>query len=132
MANRVHSRNIGILIAGDAVTLILVTIFGFATHGTADTAGLRMLTTYVPLQVAWLLVAPHLGAYDSSQVADYRHLWRPFWAMILAAPMAAWLRGLWLDAPILPIFVVIIGGVSSLGLLAWRGLFTLIFHWKTK
>ena len=82
-----------------------------------------MLTTFVPLVIAWLLIAPHLRVFQDAVTSDWKELWRPFWAMVLAAPLAAWLRGVWLDAPILPIFVVVLGGVSALALLAWRALY---------
>jgi hypothetical protein len=84
-----HISALGILVAGDILVLLLVTIFGFATHGELGSAGLRMLTTFVPLVVAWGLVAPHLGAFElekSNQVAScgdhfgrwyWRDLWRP-------------------------------------------------------
>ena len=114
------------LIIGDTLTLAIVTVFGFASHGTAGTAGSRMLTTFIPLLVAWLLVAPHLKVYDPEIALDVRQLWRPFWAMVLAGPMAAWLRGVLLNSPILPVFVVILGGVSALAILAWRGLYWLL------
>lgn len=124
------SRQQLILAAGDIVTLGLVTVFGFASHGEAETAGVRMLTTFLPLVAAWLLVAPHLEVFEMQRVTDLRQLWRPFWAMVLAGPMAAWLRGVMLNAPILPIFVVVIGGVSAIALLAWRGLFWVTASWK--
>ena len=114
------------LIIGDILTLTIVTVIGFASHGTAGTAGSRMLTTFIPLLVAWLLIAPHLKVYDRDIVLDGRQLWRPFWAMVLAGPMAAWLRGVLLNSPILPVFVIILGGVSALAILAWRGLYWLI------
>lgn len=114
------------LIIGDTLTLAIVTVIGFASHGTAGTAGSRMLTTFIPLLVAWLLVAPHLKVYDPEIALDVRQLWRPFWAMVLAGPMAAWLRGVLLNSPILPVFVVILGGVSALAILAWRGLYWLL------
>ena len=114
------------LIIGDILTLTIVTVIGFASHGTAGTAGSRMLTTFIPLLVAWLLIAPHLKVYDRDIVLDGRQLWRPFWAMVLAGPMAAWLRGMLLNSPILPVFVIILGGVSALAILAWRGLYWLI------
>jgi hypothetical protein len=115
-----------ILILGDIITLALVTIIGFASHGTADTAGARMLSTFVPLVVAWFLVAPFLQVYKIEYGLDGRHLWRPIWAMVIAAPMAAWLRGLMLSSPILPIFVVILGGVSVVAIFVWRALFWLV------
>lgn len=108
------------LFVGDALTLALVTMFGFATHNTLGSAGSRMLTTYLPLLVSWMLIAPHLGAYDLRRVVEFRQLWRPFWAMVLAGPFAAFLRAAWLGTAILPIFVVVLGGISALALLAWR------------
>lgn len=116
-----------ILLAGDILTLGLVTLFGFASHGTAGTAGARMLTTFVPLVVSWLLIAPHLGAFDLERVADLRQVWRPFWAMVLGGPFAGWLRGVLLQAPVLPIVVVVIGGTSALAILLWRALFAFAF-----
>ena len=119
-----------ILILGDIITLAIVTVIGFASHGTAGSAGLRMLTTFLPLVVSWFLVAPFLGAYDPERVLDLRQVWRPFWAMVLAGPFASWMRGAWLNAPILPLFVVILGGTGALGILAWRVIYHLIFSRK--
>lgn len=115
-----------ILLAGDMVTFALVTIFGFATHGTLDSAGMRMLSTFLPVLVAWLLFAPFFGVYQPGMAAEFRNLWRPFLAMVLAAPFAAWLRGVWLGTVILPIFVVVLGGICALAVLAWRGFYLLI------
>ena len=111
------------LIIGDAITLALVTAVGFASHGTLETAGMRMLTSYVPLLVSWILIAPYLGVYKLELVSDLRQLWRPFWAMVLAAPFAAWMRGAWLGTAILPLFVVVLGGFSALAILVWRLLY---------
>jgi hypothetical protein len=48
--------------------------------------------------------------------------------MVLAGPLAAWMRGVLLgNAPILPVFVVVLGGVSALALLAWRALYCFTF-----
>jgi Protein of unknown function (DUF3054) len=118
-----HTSAVGILVAGDVLVLLLATVLGFATHGELGSAGLRMLTTFVPLVVAWALVAPHLGAFDLEKSSQPGQLWRPFWAMVLAGPWAAWLRGALLNAPIVPIFVVVLGGVCALALLAWRVLY---------
>jgi hypothetical protein len=125
MQNRSNLQRF-VLIAGDIITLAIVTVIGFASHGTAGTAGSRMLTTFIPLVVAWFLVAPFLQVYDNQISLDGRQLWRPLWAMILASPMAAWLRGLMLSAPILPVFVIILGGVSVVAILVWRGIFWLV------
>lgn len=109
-----------VLLLGDALTLALTTVFGFAFHDELGARSTRILTTFVPLLAAWLLIAPHLGVFDLRHVGELTQLWRPFWAMVLAAPMAAWLRGVWLDAVILPVFVVVLGGISALALFLWR------------
>ena len=121
------NKKIVYLLAGDLLVLALVTLFGFATHQEAGAGGTRMLTTFLPLVVSWLMVGPFLGVYDLSRAADIRQIWRPFYAMVLAGPMAGWLRGVMLgNAPILPIFVVVLGGISALSLLAWRLLYWLL------
>jgi hypothetical protein len=114
------------VIIGDILMLGLVTLFGFASHDELGTAGTRMMTTFVPLVFAWVLISPWLGVFRAEIMDNPRQLWRPFWAMVLAGPMAAWIRGAWLQRPIVPLFVVVLGGVSALALLAWRTIFWLI------
>jgi hypothetical protein len=115
-----------VLAAGDVLVLALVTVYGFASHDQLGTAGARMLTTFVPLLISWFLVSPHLQAFDLQRAAQARDLWRPFWAMILAAPLAVFIRAVMLSTAINPIFVVIIGGVAALALLAWRAIFLFV------
>lgn len=114
---------------GDIVTLVIVTVIGFASHNELGAAGSRMLTTFFPLVLAWFLVSPHLGVYQPVRISDPRQLWRPFWAMVLAGPFAAWLRGMWLSMPIQPTFVVVIGGVSALAILIWRAIYWLFVYY---
>ncbi len=116
------------LLTGDVLSLGLVTMFGFASHGTLGTAGGRILSTFIPLLAAWFLTAPLLGAYRLEWVAELRQLWRPLWAMILAAPFAAWLRAIWLGGVVVPVFVVVLGGVSAIAILLWR----LIYWWALR
>jgi hypothetical protein len=115
-----------VLAAGDVLVLALVTVYGFASHDQIGTAGARMLTTFVPLLISWFLVSPHLQAFDLQRASQARDLWRPFWAMILAAPLAVFIRAVMLSTAINPIFVVIIGGVAALALLAWRAIFLFV------
>lgn len=126
MSTSVSFNRILFLALGDILTFGLVTTIGFAEHRTLETAGARMLTTFLPLLTAWWLIGLNLGVYDQVKILQARELWRPFWTMVLAAPMAAWLRGLWLQSPIQPIFVIVIGGVSALAILAWRSLYLLV------
>ena len=111
------------LLLGDVLVLAVVTVVGFARHGELGTAGFRTLTTFVPLIFAWLLVSPHLDVFSPEHLGDMRQLWRPFWAMVLAGPMAGFLRGVWLGTPVQAVFVVVLGGVSALALTAWHGLY---------
>jgi len=119
-------RRILFLVIGDLLTLALVTVFGFATHRELSTAGMRMLTTFVPLVAAWIFVSPHIGAYHSTKIDDPRNLWRPVWAMFLAGPIAGWLRGIWLGRSIQPVFVAVLAGVSAAAIFVWRGIYWLI------
>jgi hypothetical protein len=123
---RSKGRDRLILISGDIILFALVTIIGFASHGTAGTAGSRMFTTFFPLVAAWFMVAPFLKVYDRSRVLDWHELWRPFWSMVIAAPLAAWMRGMLLGTPILPVFVIVLGGISAIGITLWRALYILI------
>jgi hypothetical protein len=119
-------KNTFILLAGDAAILLLVTLAGFAQHGELGSAGLRLLSTFVPLCTAWALIAPWIGVYEKTRSADLRQLWRPPLAALLAAPMAGWLRGLWLGAGIIiPVFVLVIAGFTALGMLTWRAAYAL-------
>jgi hypothetical protein len=121
-----YASRLIVLLIGDALVLGIMTLVGFASHDLLETAGVRMLTTFLPFLVAWLLVAPHIGAFNRNYVSDARQLWRPLWAMVLAAPLAAWLRGAWLGQPIIPVFVAIVGGLNALALVAWRSLYVLV------
>jgi hypothetical protein len=121
----ISSKQIALML-GDVLALAIVTLFGFASHGTVGTAGARMLTTFLPLVAAWFFAASISGAFDMDSVSDPRQLWKPFLTMILAAPFAAWLRGVMLNAPVLPLFVLVLGGFGALGILLWRSLFWLL------
>jgi hypothetical protein len=128
MQNKIPAQLAG-LILGDAVVFGLVTIAGFTRHGELGGlggAGWRLLTTFLPLCVAWGLIAPWLGAFDPSRAVQPRQLWRPLLAMALAAPMVGWLRGLWLNEAIPPVFVLVIGAFSALGIILWRSLWLLL------
>ncbi|MCC7129753.1 MAG: hypothetical protein B6D39_01105 [Anaerolineae bacterium UTCFX2] len=112
-----------VLIAGDIIVFVLVTVFGFSTHGTLGTAGLRILAIFVPFTLAWFAVGPLMGVYRFEIVQKPAWLWVPAWATLVAAPLAILLRAIILNVPILPLFVLIMGGVSAAGILIWRGLF---------
>lgn len=126
------TKSIRWLILSDILAIALVTYVGFATHGETDLSFLpRMLAMFVPLVLSWLLIAPWFGLFKLEITSSLRQLWRPVLAMFYAAPLAAVLRGLILNAPIIPIFAVVLVSTSALGILVWRWIYFLITRKKT-
>jgi hypothetical protein len=120
-----HSKSI--LMLGDILAICLVTIIGFTSHGEAGVSFLpRMAAAFFPLMVAWFLLAPWFGLFQDNVIQNARQLWRPALTALFAAPLAAVLRGFLLNAPIIPIFAVVLGVTTALGLILWRGLYLLI------
>ena len=113
-----------ILVLGDILAILMTTIIGFAAHGEADVSFLlRMAAAFIPLVIAWFLLSPFLGLFQMEITANAKQLWRPVLSMIFAAPFAAVLRGLLLNAPIIPIFAVVLSATSAFGMLVWRGIY---------
>jgi hypothetical protein len=110
-----------LLLLGDGLVVLLTSLAGFAQHGELTTAGVaRVAATVVPFALAWFLTAPWLGCFDQVRMARLSNLWRVPAAAVLAAPLGAVLRGLWLQAPVLPIFAVVMAAVLGGAMLAWR------------
>lgn len=122
-----------ILYAGDTLAIATLTLIGFATHGETDLSFLpRMGALFLPLLSSWFLLAPWLGLFQPEITSNPKHLWRPALAMLFAAPLAVDLRGLILNTPIIPIFVVVLGATSALGMVLWRGLYFLFNYKRAK
>ena len=118
------TNNRNLLILGDTFSILAVTLFGFATHGELDTAFIpRMSALFFPLTIAWFLLSPWFGLFQTEIISNPKQLWHPALAMLFAAPLAAVLRGLILNAPIVPIFVVVLAATSALGMVIWRGIY---------
>lgn len=121
------SRTLSVLIVGDILTLAVVTWVGFATHGETSLDLLpRMTTTFLPLLAGWFLLAPLLGLFSAGTTQNPRQLWRPVYAALLAAPLFGVLRAAMLNGIALPLFVLIMGASTALGMLLWRVLFIFI------
>ena len=113
-----------ILYISDAVAIALVTLAGFAFHGETDLAILpRVLLVFVPLTVAWFLIAPLLGLYQPEITSNPKQLWRPALAMLFAAPLAALVRANILGSMVIPIFANVLTATSALGMVVWRGIY---------
>ena len=124
---KTHSLTLSWLIVGDVIVLLVIAIVGFLNHNEA--IDWRVLTTFLPFLAGWALIAPWLGLYRPEVANDPRQVWRAALAAFIAAPMAAWLRGMWLgNQAILPIFVLVLAGTGALGYLAWR----LVWAWLAK
>ena len=121
MMTRSRERQRIVLVVGDVLVVLLTTITGFANHGELASAGLsRMAGTFVPFAFGWFIVSPWLGCFDVERMARPANLWRPPLAAVLAAPLGAIVRGLWLGAPVLPVFAVVMGAVLATAMFTWR------------
>jgi len=122
-----------ILIPGDILAILIVTVVGFAAHGEAGAGSpslfiilLRMAATCFPLSISWFLLAPWFGLFQQEFTSNPKHLWRSAFAMFFSAPLAVVLRGLILDEPIIPIFAVVLAVTSAFGMSLWRGIYLLL------
>lgn len=112
-----------ITLIGDVVVYLLATVLGFISHaGESEPSLNRMAATFVPFLIAWIIVAPWLGAYDPGKFKDLKFLWRPVLACLYAAPIGAFGRSLWLGSPAFPMFVLVMAGVTAGLMLLWRWL----------
>ena len=117
------------LVLGDILAILAVTLIGFATHRELDISFItRMSTLFFPLVVSWFLLSPWLGLFQTEIISNPKQLWRPALAMLFATPLAAILRGFILNAPIIPIFAVILSITSALGMVVWR----MIWYWVVR
>lgn len=116
-----------ILIFGDILALAAVTVIGFVTHGETDLSFLpRFLAVFIPLTVAWFLLAPRLGLFQPETISSLKQLWRVPLAMLFAAPLAVAARSFILQTNIVLIFMLAFGGTSALGMISWRVIWHLV------
>jgi len=116
-----------ILIMGDILAIAITTHVGFATHGELKSEFLlRIATAITPLTIAWFLIAPWFGLFQPNITSNPKQLWRPALAMIFAAPLAGVFRGLILQADIVPIFIIVFGVTTALGIVVWRLIYFLL------
>lgn len=107
------------IILGDGLFLLGVTLAGEVTHGISLLSP-RWLTTFIPLLVGWALSAPPLGLYHIHYVSRLGVSGRTLWAAFLAVPLAAWLRGFWLQTAVIPLFVLVLTATTGVTLAIWR------------
>jgi hypothetical protein len=121
------------LIIGDIISIAILTVIGFATHGEVGISFiLRMGTTFFPLSFAWFLIAPWFGLFDEQVGSNFKLFWRIPFAMLFAAPLAVILRAALLHGAASALFVLILGSMNALGLLVWRGFYLFIVNRSSK
>jgi hypothetical protein len=115
------------MLIGDIVCALILSLIGFYTHyGRIE--GWRWLTTFVPVLVGWFAIAPWLGVYSAVYDRRPTQSWRAGLSAFLAAPLAGWIRGAWLNTPILPLFILVLGLTDAFGFLIWRFLWSLFLQ----
>ena len=112
------------LLAGDALVLLGVVFVGLRFHEQTSLA--RLPFTFIPWLLAWLIAGLPLGLFSGMRPGFAVLSGRILWATLLAAPLGVVLRAAWLGTAALPLFALILGGVSALALLAWRVLYLLL------
>lgn len=115
-----------ILVFGDILAILIVTMIGFVSHGEAGLSFIpRIAAIFFPLVIAWFVLAALLHLFDQENTS-LNQLWRPVLTMIFAGPLAVVVRGLLLNAPVIPIFAVVLSTTSAFGILIWRGIFLFV------
>lgn len=110
-----------ILILGDLIAVLATTLVGFANHGELQLDAYdRLAATFLPFAASWFCVSPWLGCFDARRTVGLGNAWRPPLAALLAAPLGAVLRGLWLGAPVIPVFAVVMGATLGAAMFVWR------------
>lgn len=120
------SKSQKVILFGDAVVLALVTLYGLASHEMLDNAGTDIWRTFLPWLVAWVVMGWHVGVFEVEEIGLGQAIVLPIWSMILASPLAGFLRAVLLDRDVVVLFVLIFGGISALAVATWRGLYWLL------
>ncbi len=124
-----RSKKLVWLILGDGICILAVSLVGFLTHY-GGIEGWRWLTTFLPVSIAWLVLAPWFGVYQEPFYRMPAQIWRPALAAFLSAPLAAWIRGGWLNSAVLPVFVLVLGLTDAFGFLVWRLIYSIVVSRK--
>ena len=111
-----------ILILGDLAAIGIAVWIGLQFHQLGETIWQRFAFSFLPWSVAWYFVAINLELFRWRKMSGLQ-IGQILMAMILASPLAAMLRATWLGTAALPLFALIMGAVSALAILVWRGIY---------
>lgn len=107
------------VVAGDAVALLIFAAIGRQNHGTDDGS---VLLTALPFALSWFLVAPVLGAYKQAPTLN-QSVAAVLPSLLVTVPIGCFLRGLLQEnMPAAPFWIV---AMVSVGVLvgAWRAFY---------
>jgi glucose uptake protein GlcU len=119
---RAHTRVTAWLIGGDALAILVLSVAGYLSHYAGQEAfTFRWLSTFLPFWLGWVLAAMLGGMYRAEIAARWQSAaWRAVIAGALAAPFATMLRGLYLNAAVAPIFMIVLTATAALAMSIWR------------
>ncbi len=117
---RSHYKQINkIILLGDWLALLLVTLVGFFNHNQQFQVG-RYLATALPLCLAWFFSAPVFGLFSPDNVSLSSAWWRIIWAVSLSTPLALLIRALMLASSVQVSFALVMMLTSAFAILIWR------------
>jgi len=119
MDNKSYRQLSTLLILGDFLAFLVITIIGFASHN-SQFGLMRILAIWLPLCFAWYLTAPLLGLWKPVQPSLLKNWWKIIWATVLSVPLAVVVRGFILNTPTIGTFVLVMIATSVAGLFVWR------------
>lgn len=109
------------LIVGDAGCILLATLLGFARHDELQAdAWPRFLATFVSFAAAWAAVAGLGAVYARPSDRRLDRMAAAAATALVAAPLGGVLRAIWLGSSVLPVFVIVMGGVIAFLVVVWR------------
>jgi len=123
------TKNQRILLIGDVAAILLTVVIGFQSHETGAVFFQRFAFTFLPWTFSWLLIAPKFNLFDLPTEKINKQIVKIFLAMLFASPLAAVLRAAWLGSSALPIFALILGFSTAIGLIIWRLIY---MRWFTR
>jgi len=109
------------LIFGDALALLTLTVIGFAAHGETNASDLPRAGLMLAASLTgWFILAPATRLFAPAQTAA--SLWRVVLTGFFAGLFTVVLRGQFLHGAVLPVFALVIGATTALGMCLWRWL----------
>jgi hypothetical protein len=116
------------LVGGDILAVLVLSIIGYLMHYAGkEPFSFRWLSTFLPFCLGWGMAASLAGLYSAPVASHWREsVWRAALAGILAAPFAAMVRGLYLDAAVSPLFMIVLSAFAMATMALWRGIWAML------